>query len=163
MFTPLEPRIIETIRSTGYIKFFVMREWDFIAMHTAFTSVPHKIVYVKKGSWDNQRLLFDCIMSVNDYSFVVENIAIARNMPMSRAVEYMFLEMTIEAAENLAKIGKIFNNTRRLALTSNLPTFSEITSERNFTIRKRESSDYYRATKIFEYEKEGMLKNEKSN
>lgn len=163
MFTPLNPGIIQGIRSGGFIKFFVMREWDFIAMHTAFTSVPHKIVYVKKGSWDHQRLLFDCIISVNDYSFVVENITIARDVPMSRAVEYMFLEMTIEAAENLAKSGKVFNNRRRLALTSNLPTFSEITSERNFAIRKRESSDYYRAVKTFEYEKEGMLKNEKSN
>lgn len=163
MFTPIAPEIAKRMKREGYMKFFVLKDWDFVALHELFISVPHKIVYVKREHPDSHRLLFNCTLSVKSYSFVVDNITLAREMPMSRAVEYLFLEMTFEAAEGLAEVGATLNKRRRLVLSSELPTFSEIASERNFKIRRTECTDYYRAIKIFEPEKEGIHKNEKND
>jgi len=157
MFTPIASNMVEMIKAQGEIKFFVFEGWEFIAMHEIFTTIPHKIVYLERYKYDanSHYRIFDCKLTLSKYYCIIEEITVAlrgvtlpalipNSKLLSKPSEYMFLEMTLEAAENLAKL----NKKERLVITSNLSTFSEIASESNFIVKKPKFSNYFRATKI---------------
>lgn len=156
MFTPIDPEVVRLMKKGGLIKFFVFDGWDFVAMHNLFTTVPHKIVYVKRGEWDNHQRIFDCSMTLSRISLVLEKIAMFNIVPMSKATEYMFLEMTLEGAEKMARL----SDKTRLVVSSKLTTFAEVASEQNFMVRQSKFEEYFRATKKLEYEKKGTHGNE---
>lgn len=163
MFTPIAPEIVETMKTHGIIRFFVFKGWEFIAAHGSFTTIPHKIVYMKKieKADTDYTEIFNCTLTLDKYAFILENISAASPIPLSKAAEYMFLEMTVEAAEDLAKLSK----KERLMITTNLSTFSEIASEHNFIIEKNRDDfgNVLKAMKILEYKGKGVYKNEESN
>jgi len=163
MFTPIDPNITEMIETQGEIKFFVFESWEFTAAHELFTTVPHKVVYVKGFKYDggSHHRIFDCKLTLEKHSFIVEDIihptkdlSLPRSIPnpslLTKASEYMFLEMTIKAAEKMAKL----SDKERIIITSGLSTFSELASEAGFVIRKPKFSNYFKAAKLLKYEKE---------
>jgi len=159
MFTPIDPDIVKIIKAQGTIKLFVFDGWEFIAAHEMFTSTPHKIVYAKlpKHNGGHYRI-FDCKLTLEKHSFILENIihplkdrSIPKIIPTSevltKASEYMFIEMTLKEIERMAKLSK----KERIIITSGLTTFSEVASELGFALRKPNFSNYFKATKITNY------------
>jgi len=145
MFTPLQPQVIESVKSEGSISFFVFHGWEFIAVHGTFTTVPHKVVYVKKGTGDNHIRLSDCKLSLEKHDLIIEDLE-PLWYPMSKPMSYMFLEMIVDEAENMAN----YSGKSRLSISSTIPQFSEIASERGFTIGKRTFTNCFKAQKMIE-------------
>ena len=160
MFTPIAPEVAETIKAEGVIRFLVYRGWEFSAGHDLFTTVPHKVVYARKNDWDNYTRVFNCVFTLDKHSFILENISARSSVPLSKPAEYLFLEMTVEAAERLARLVE----KEKLIITTSFSTFSEIASERNFIIKKNRNDfgNLFKAMKMLEYKK-GTHKNEKSS
>jgi hypothetical protein len=156
MFIPIEPEIARIVREEGEIKFFVLDGWEFIAASELFTTVPHKVTYFKNFEYSSNKHyhIFNCRLSLEKYSLIVENIEyvtinlrlpeIVKSSKISKALEHMFMEMTLEAAVGMAKLAK----KERLIVTSELTTFSEIASEAGFALRKPPLSRYYKAMKL---------------
>jgi len=164
MFTPIKSEIAEMVKKRGEIKLFVHSGWEFVAAHEVFTTIPHKIMYVENYRCDSSKYykVFDCKLTLNRHSFILEEIAIAQRTftlpgllptsdPLPKASEHMFLEMAVKMAEYMA----ILSKKDRIVITSNLPTFSEIVSELGFNIRKPKFSNCFKAMKSFtQYRKE---------
>jgi len=160
MFVPIKPEIAKMVKSKGVIKFFVFGGWEFIAVRKTFAITPHKIMYVERYKPNSNRYyrVFDCRLTLNRHSLIVEEIAMAQkegfelpglipaHKPLPKASEDLFLKMTVKAAENMAELCK----KERIVITSNLSTFTETASELGFSIKKTKFSERFKAMKTLQ-------------
>lgn len=153
MFVPLPHDKIQKMRESGVIKFFVYQGWEFIAASAIFTTIPHKIAYVKRGQHfkdpsDNYLWVFDCKFSLDKHSLMIEDLIPRTDefLKLNKAMEYMFLTLTVEEAENMA----ILSEKPRLYIASPISTFSEIASEKGFSVKQIKYTNSYKAQKIID-------------
>jgi hypothetical protein len=143
MFTPLNPEYIEATKKKGIINFFVFDGWEYIAAHSVFTTVPHKIVYSSKDRIGHYIDIFDCKLTLEKYRLLVENIEKRKDIDISKPAEYMFLGMAVDAVGTLAE----FSRKMHIVITSKIPMFPEIASEMGYNIEKNRFSSYFSAKK----------------
>jgi hypothetical protein len=157
MFVPLPHDKMQDMKENGMMKFFVYQGWEFVAASAMFTTIPHKVAYVRKGQHygdisDNYLWVFDCKFTLDKHSLMIEELIphTDETLRLSKAMEYTFLSLTVEEAEKMA----ILSRKPRLYIASPISTFSEIVSEAGFSVKQIKFTNSYKAQKIIDIRRE---------
>jgi len=155
VFTPLSKNTAETVRRNGKIDFIISPGWS---GRESCMSVPHSIIYSKNDSpMHSSVYLFYCNI-ISGKTTAVNNVEATRNI-LARPMAYLFLEMSVDAMEDLAKK----NKSNRLIISATVPGFAEIVFDRNFHVEWQEDGNLFKATKKLEQQIERRTQEYEAN